>query len=44
MWNTIAAILWKDLKIEWRTREALVASFVFAVTVILMGLKLRYGG
>ena len=31
MFKTIATILWKDLKIELRTKEALSASFVFSV-------------
>ena len=36
MRRTIAAILWKDLKIELRTKEAFSASFVFAVLVLLI--------
>jgi heme exporter protein B len=34
--RTIAAILWKDLKIELRTKEALSASFVFSVLVLVI--------
>ena len=29
-------ILWKDLKIEWRTREALTAAFVFCVLTLVI--------
>lgn len=36
MFKTIAAILWKDLKIELRTKEALSASFVFSVLVLVI--------
>jgi heme exporter protein B len=36
MRRTVAAILWKDLKIELRTREAFSASFVFSVLVLLV--------
>jgi heme exporter protein B len=36
MLKTIAAILWKDLKIELRTKEALSASFVFSVLVLVI--------
>jgi len=36
MFNTIATILWKDLKIEWRTREAISAAFVFSVLVLVI--------
>ena len=34
--NTLLAILWKDLVIEWRTRERVVAMAVFAVLVALI--------
>ncbi len=36
MFKTIAAILWKDLKIEMRTKESLSASFVFSVLVLVI--------
>lgn len=36
MFHTIATVLWKDLKIELRTREALSASFVFSVLVLVI--------
>lgn len=36
MLRTIATILWKDLKIELRTKEALSASFVFCVLVLVI--------
>ncbi len=36
MRHTIATILWKDLKIELRTREAFTASFVFSVLVLVI--------
>lgn len=36
MFKTVAAILWKDLKIELRTKEALSASFVFCVLVLVI--------
>ena len=36
MFRTIATILWKDLKIELRTKEALSASFVFCVLVLVI--------
>jgi heme exporter protein B len=36
MGGTIANILWKDLKIELRTREAFTASFVFSVLVLVV--------
>jgi heme exporter protein B len=36
MGRTIATILWKDLKIELRTKEALGASFFFAVLVLVI--------
>lgn len=36
MLKAIAAILWKDLKIELRTKEALSASFVFCVLVLVI--------
>jgi heme exporter protein B len=36
MLRTVAAILWKDLKIELRTKEALSASFVFSVLVLVI--------
>jgi len=34
--HTIATILWKDLKIELRSREALTASFIFCVLVLVI--------
>jgi len=34
--NGLATILWKDLKIELRTKEAVSASFVFAVLVLVI--------
>lgn len=36
MWATIASIIWKDLRIELRTREAFSASFVFSVLVLVI--------
>lgn len=36
MWHVAGTILWKDLKIELRTKEALSASFVFAVLVLVI--------
>ncbi|MFH1756159.1 MAG: heme exporter protein CcmB [Candidatus Latescibacterota bacterium] len=36
MIQTIFAILWKDLKIELRTKEAFSASFVFCVLVLVI--------
>lgn len=36
MWKTVGTILWKDLKIEARTKEAFSASFVFAVLVLVI--------
>ncbi len=36
MWSTVLAVLWKDLKIELRTKEALTASFVFSVLVLVI--------
>jgi heme exporter protein B len=36
MWRTIITILWKDLKIELRTKEALSAAFVFCVLVLVI--------
>jgi heme exporter protein B len=36
MWHTIASILWKDLKIELRSKEAVSASFVFSVLVLVV--------
>jgi heme exporter protein B len=36
MLRTITTILWKDLKIELRTKEALSASFVFCVLVLVV--------
>ena len=36
MRRIIAAILWKDLKIELRTKEAFSASFVFSVLVLVI--------
>ncbi|MEE9268832.1 MAG: heme exporter protein CcmB [Candidatus Krumholzibacteria bacterium] len=36
MRHTIATILWKDLKIELRTKEAFSASFVFSVLVLVI--------
>lgn len=36
MFRTIATVLWKDLRIELRTRDALSASFVFCVLVLVV--------
>ena len=36
MLRTITTILWKDLRIELRTRDALSASFVFCVLVLVV--------
>ncbi|MCK5714073.1 MAG: heme exporter protein CcmB [Hyphomicrobiaceae bacterium] len=36
MLRTIVTILWKDLRIELRTRDALSASFVFCVLVLVI--------
>jgi heme exporter protein B len=36
MLKTIGTILWKDLRIELRTRDALSASFVFCVLVLVV--------
>lgn len=36
MLRVIATILWKDLRIEMRTRDALSASFVFCVLVLVI--------
>lgn len=36
MRRTVATILWKDLRIELRTKEAFSASFVFAVLVLVI--------
>ena len=36
MLRTIATVLWKDLRIELRTRDALSASFVFCVLVLVI--------
>lgn len=36
MLRTITTILWKDLKIELRTKEALSAAFVFCVLVLVI--------
>jgi len=36
MLRTVATILWKDLRIELRTRDALSASFVFCVLVLVV--------
>lgn len=36
MWATVATILWKDLKIELRTKEVFSASFVFAILVLVI--------
>lgn len=36
MLRTIGTILWKDLRIELRTRDALSASFVFCVLVLVV--------
>lgn len=36
MLQTIAAILWKDIRIELRTKEALSAAFVFSVLVLVI--------
>lgn len=34
--NVLLAVLWKDLLIEWRSRDRLVAMLVFAVLVVLI--------
>jgi heme exporter protein B len=34
--RTLASVLWKDLRIELRTRDALSASFVFCVLVLVV--------
>jgi heme exporter protein B len=36
MLQTAAAVLWKDLKIEMRTRDAVSAAFVFAILVLVV--------
>lgn len=36
MWKATATILWKDLKIEMRTREAVSAAFVFCVLTLVI--------
>ncbi|HEX5132174.1 MAG TPA: heme exporter protein CcmB [Candidatus Krumholzibacteria bacterium] len=36
MLHTAAAVLWKDLKIEMRTRDAVSAAFVFAILVLVV--------
>jgi heme exporter protein B len=36
MWIAIRTILWKDLKIELRTKEAFSSSFVFSVLVLVI--------
>jgi heme exporter protein B len=36
MFRTVATILWKDLRIELRTRDAISASFVFCVLVLVI--------
>ncbi len=36
MWRAISTILWKDLKIELRTKEAFSASFVFSLMVLVI--------
>lgn len=36
MWKTVGTILWKDLTIEMRTKEAFSASFVFAILVLVI--------
>lgn len=36
MLRTAAAVLWKDLKIEMRTRDAVSAAFVFAILVLVV--------
>jgi len=36
MLKTMAAILWKDLKIELRTKESMSAAFVFSVLVLVI--------
>ena len=36
MLATAAAVLWKDLKIEMRTRDAVSAAFVFAILVLVV--------
>lgn len=35
-WRVVAAVAWKDLRAEWRSREVLSAMFVFALLVILI--------
>ena len=45
MLRTIATVLWKDLRIELRTRDALSASFVFCVLVlVIFNFTLDLGG
>lgn len=35
-WAALRAVLWKDLSVEWRSRQLLGAMFAFAVLVILI--------
>ena len=35
-WTTVAAIVWKDLAVEWRSRQLLTSMLVFALLVILI--------
>ena len=36
MWTAVRTILWKDIKIELRTKEAFSSSFVFSVLVLVI--------
>ncbi len=36
MLKTISTIFWKDVRIEWRTKDALSAAFVFSVLVLVI--------
>ena len=36
MWRAVSTVLWKDLKIEFRTREALSASVVFSILILVI--------
>jgi len=33
-WRQVAAIVWKDLRVEWRTRETLVPMLIFCLLVV----------
>ena len=35
-WSAVRAVLWKDLAVEWRSRQLLAAMLAFAVLVILI--------